>query len=95
MEFQPVIGNAAGLFDTRHAFANLHIDPDVWADEAAQVVMFDDIVREKIQGKFHVLVTGHGRSVVEVFNVGRDGAVERGECGGRSTREQVCARCVI
>ena len=46
VDFQPVIGNAAVLFDTQNAFTNLHIDPAVGADEDAQVVLFDDIVRE-------------------------------------------------
>ena len=83
VDIQPVIGNAAGLFETRHAFANLHIDPAVGADEAAQVVLFDDFIQEEIQGEFHVLVLGHGGAVVEVFYVkhykpgvrGRDGDV--------------------
>ena len=44
--FQPVIGDVAGLFVTRHAFADLHIDPAFGVDEAAQVVLFNDLVRE-------------------------------------------------
>ena len=60
MDFQLVIGDAAGLFENRHAFANLHTDPAVGADKSAQVILFDNLVREETQGKFHVLVTVHG-----------------------------------
>ena len=92
VDFKPVIGNADVLFETRHAFADLHIDPAVGADEAAQVVLFDDLVWEEIQDEFHVLVSGHGGAVVEVFDVerhklgvrGRYGAVEQTLCGGEA-----------
>ena len=33
--FQTFIGDAAGLFETRHDFADLHIYPAVGANEAA------------------------------------------------------------
>ena len=46
VDFQPFIGNADGLFETRHAFADIHIDPSVGSDEAAQFVLFGDIFRE-------------------------------------------------
>ena len=68
VDFQPVIGNAAGLFEARHTFADLHIYPAVGADEDVQVVLLDDIIREEIQGEFHVLVSGHGGAVVEIFD---------------------------
>ena len=92
MDFQAVVGDAASLFDTQHDFADIHIDPAVGEDEAAQVVLFDDLVQEEIQGKFNVLVTVHGGAVVEVFNVerhkpgigGRYGAVEKTLHGGES-----------
>ena len=63
VDFQPVIGNVAGLFETRHAFVDLHIDPSVREDESEQVVLLNDLIREEIQGKFHVLVSGHGGAV--------------------------------
>ena len=80
------------MFETWHAFSYLHIDPDVGADKAAQVVLFDDIAREETQGEFHVLVPVHGGAVVEVFNVnrnklgvgGRYGAIEKTLCGGEA-----------
>ena len=61
-------------------------------DKAMQVVLFDDLVREKIQGQCHVLVPGHGGAVVEVFNVkrhkpsvgGRYGSVEQTLRGGEA-----------
>ena len=46
VDFQPVVGDADGLFETRHAFADLHIYPAVRADKAAQVVLLNDLVRE-------------------------------------------------
>ena len=64
MDFQPVIVDAAGLFETRHAFADLHIYPAVGVEEAVQAVLFDNLVKEEIQGNFHVLVTGHGDAIV-------------------------------
>ena len=84
MDFQPVISDAAVSFQTRHAFVDLYIDP--------QVVLFDDLVREETQGVFHVLVTGHGGAVVEVLNVerhkpgvgGRYGSVEQTLRGGEA-----------
>ena len=44
VDFQSVISDAAVSFQTRHAFVDLYIDP--------QVVLFDDLVREEIQGDF-------------------------------------------
>ena len=43
MDFQPVIGDEAGLFETRHDFSDIHIDPAVRAYEAAQVVLLNQI----------------------------------------------------
>ena len=71
MDFQPVIGDESGLFETRNDFSDIHIDPAVRADEAAQVVLLNDLVREEIQGKFHVLVSGHGVVVVEMLDFQR------------------------
>ena len=90
MDFQTVIGDADGLFETWHTFVDLHIYPAVGADETAQVVLFDDLVWEEIQGEFHALLTGYGGDVVEIFNVyhhelgvgGENGAVEKTLCGG-------------
>ena len=86
------IFNWSLAMQTRHAFADLRIDPAVGADKAAQVVLFDDLVMEEIQGEFHVLITCHGGVVVEVFNVERhkpgvsgiDGAVEKTLHGGEA-----------
>ena len=68
VDFQLVIGDAVGLFETWNAFAYLHVDPAVGADEAAQVVLLDDLVREEIHGEFHVLVSDHGVAVIEIFD---------------------------
>ena len=62
VDIQPVIGNAAGLFETRHAFANLHIDPAGRTDKSAQVVLLNDLVQK---------VSGHGGAVVEIFDFQR------------------------
>ena len=48
---------------------DLHIYPAVGANKAAQFVLFNDIVREEIQGEFHVLVPNHGSAVVEIYNI--------------------------
>ena len=67
--FKLVIGNAAVLFETRHVFADIHIDPAVREDEAVQVVLLNDLLWEEIQGEFCVLVSGYGVAVVEIFDV--------------------------
>ena len=68
VDFQLVIGDAPGLFETRHAFADLHVYPAVGVDEAVQVVLLDDLVREEIQGDFHVLVSSHRGAVIQIFD---------------------------
>ena len=69
IDFEPFIGNAAGLFETWNAFADMHLDTSVRAYKTVQVVFLNDLVWEEIQGKFHVLVSVHGDAVVEIFDV--------------------------
>ena len=59
------------MFETWHAFSDLHVDPYIRADKITHVVLLNDLIREEIQGEFYGLVSGHGGDVVETFDVQR------------------------
>ena len=60
----------------------------VGADKVVQVVLINDLVREEIQGEFHVLILGHGVAVLEVLNVEhhKSGVGERYGAVGQTLR---------
>ncbi len=64
------IGNAAGLRETVHAFADFHIDV-VIVDKVVELVVFHDLVGNGQDGDAHVGVIGrwHGCAKVKVFEV--------------------------
>ena len=64
VSFEPVVGDAAGLFEAGHAFSDLEVDPAV-KTERAEVVLVDYFVRDTGQCKFHVLVASHGGSIIK------------------------------
>ena len=68
MSFETVVGDAAGLFEARHAFSDLEVDPSVRI-ERAEVVLVNYFVRDAGQCKFHVLVAGHGGAIVEILDI--------------------------
>ena len=68
VRFEPVISNAAGLFEAGHDFLDLEVNPAV-RTECAEVVLFDDFVRDTGQHKFHVLVAGHGSAIVKILDI--------------------------
>ena len=43
VSFELVVGDAVGLFEARHAFSDLKVDPAV-GTERAEVVLFNDFV---------------------------------------------------
>ena len=63
VSFEPVIGDSAGLFEAGHAFLDLEVDPAV-RTECAEVVLVDYFVRDAGQCEFHVLVAGHGGTII-------------------------------
>ena len=68
VSFEPVVGNAAGLFEAGHAFSDIEVDPDVGTDRA-EVVLVNYFVRYAGQCGFHILVAGHGGATVEVLDI--------------------------
>ena len=68
VRFEPVVGDAAGLFEAGHAFSGLEVDPSV-RTERAEVVLVDYFVRDAGQCKFHVLVEGHGSAMLEILDI--------------------------
>ena len=68
MSFEPVVDYAAGLFEARHAFSDLEVNPAV-GTECAEVVLVNNFVRDTGQRKFHVLVAGHGGTAVKILDV--------------------------
>ena len=51
MIFEPVVGDAAGLFEAGHAFSDLEVNPAV-GTECAEVVLVNNFVRDTGQRKF-------------------------------------------
>ena len=76
MSFEPVIGDAAGLFEAGHDFLDLEVNPAV-RTECAEVVLFENFVRDTGQHKFHVLVAGHGGAIVKILDIQGHEAVTR------------------
>ena len=66
--FEPVVGNAAGLFEAGHVFSDIEVDADI-RTERAEVVMVDDFFRDAGQLEFHVLVAGHGGAILEILDI--------------------------
>ena len=64
----PVVVDAAGLFEAGHAFLDLEVDPAV-RTERTEVVLVNYFVRDAGQCKFHVLVVGHGGAIVEILDI--------------------------
>ena len=53
-----VLGKAAGLFEARHAFLNIHVDIPV-VHKFIQVVGVNDFLGGFFVQYFHILVSGH------------------------------------
>ena len=68
MKFEPVVGDAAGLFEARHVFSDLEVNPAV-GTKCAEVILVNDFVRDTSQCEFHLLIAGHFGTVVKVLDV--------------------------
>ena len=64
----PFVGNAAGLFEAGYAFSDLEVNPAV-GTKCAEVLLVKNFVRDTSQREFHVLVAGHGGTVVKFLDV--------------------------
>ena len=76
MYLEPIVRDAAGLFQAWHAFADLQIYPSIQC-KLEEVVLGDDFLREYCQADLHVLVTPHGGVVIKKINVKSDEAGTR------------------
>ena len=68
MIFDPVVGDAAGLFEAMRAFSDPEVNLVV-RTECAEVVLVDYFVRDAGQCEFHVLVAVHGGAIVEILDI--------------------------
>ena len=68
VSFELVVGNADGLFEARHSFSDLEVDPAV-GTERAEAVLVNNFVWDACQGKLHVLIAGHGGAIVEILDI--------------------------
>ena len=68
VRFEPVVDNAAGLFEAGHAFSNLKVNPAVRTG-CSEVVVVNYFVRDTGQCEFHVLVAGHGGAIVKILYI--------------------------
>ena len=80
VDLEPIVRNAAGLFQAWQAFADLQVYPPVRC-ELEEVVLGDDFFREYRQADFYILVTPHGGIVIKILNVKIDEAGTRGGDG--------------
>ena len=78
VDLEPIVCNAAGLFQAWHVFADLQVYPSVGC-ELEEVVLGNDLFWEYRQSDFHILVTPHGGIVIKILNVQSD---EVGTGGG-------------
>ena len=63
-----VVGDAASLLQPRHAFLGFHKNPAI-RGERSELILGDDLLREHVQGHFHILVPLHRGIVVKIDNV--------------------------
>ena len=86
---EPIVRNAAGLFQAWHAFADLQVYPYAQY-KLEEVVLGNDFLREYLQADFHILVTPHGGVVIKILNVKSD---EAGTKGGDGAVKNAFSRC--
>ena len=68
VSFEPVVGDAAGLFEAGNSFLDIEVNPAA-RTECAEVVPVDDFVRDAGQCEFHVLIAGHGSTIVKILDI--------------------------
>ena len=70
---EPIVCDAAGLFQAWHAFADLQVYPSVRC-KLEEVVLGDDFLSEYLQADFHILVTLQWGVLIKILNVNSDEA---------------------
>ena len=77
---ETVIGNAAGLFETRHALSDPKVYPTVRASKAYKVVLVENFGWKDVKDELHILETRHRIVVVEVLDVKcKEACIGRGQ----------------
>ena len=86
---EPIVRDAAGLFQAWHAFADLQVYPSVRC-KLEEVVLGDDFLREYCQDDLHILIPPHGGVVIKILYVKSD---EAGTRGGDCAVQNSFGRC--
>ena len=73
VDLEPIVRNAAGLFQAWHAFEDIQVYPSSGC-ELEEVVQSGDLLWEYCQADFHILVTPHGGIVIKNINFQSDEA---------------------
>ena len=86
---ETVLGDATGLFETRHSLPNLHVHKTVVCN-TCEIIFGYNLIGDERDGDAHVFVGGEGGAIIELVNVdgckagsgGADCAVEEAFDGG-------------
>ena len=82
---EPIVCDAAGLFQAWYAFADLQVYPSARC-KLEEIVLGDDFLREYCQADLHILVTPHGGVVIKIIYVKSDEAgTGGGDCAVQDT----------
>ena len=68
VRFEPVVGDAAGLFEAGHAFSDIEVNTSV-RTKCGEVVLLNDFIRDKGQSEFHIIVAGHSGAIVKILDI--------------------------
>ena len=99
---EPVLGDAAGLFETRDTLSDLDVHEAV-VFNAGEIVFGNNLSRDERDGDSHIFVGGEGGAVVELVDVdgaeagggGADCAVEEAFDGGDRSAGGRCVTVVL
>ena len=74
------VGNAASLLHPGHSFSDFHKKQAI-RGERVELVLSNDLLRDHVQGHFHILILLHRVIVVKIDNVlGHELDKGRGHC---------------
>ena len=68
VELEAVVGYAASLLKTGHAFSDFHKNPAI-RGKRAELILGDDLFGDLVQGHFHIFILLHRGIVVKDYNV--------------------------
>ena len=89
---EAVLGDTAGLFETRHALPNFHIHESIFLN-SFEIIFVYNLIGDERDGDAHVFVVWEGGAVIKFGKVnsaeasgrGADGAVDEALDGGDSS----------